>query len=96
MLLPPLWPCGCHRHGFLCQARCISIHTAKEILRILPPFVTPVGLFVDQPPDEIRQIAGAHLRHLQLHGQESPQTVAAVSDFTILKAILRRSRYSRK
>lgn len=68
--------------------RCISLDRAREILRALPAFVTPVGLFVDQAIEEIRQIAGElKLRTLQLHGSESPEVVAALSDFTILKAL---------
>jgi len=68
--------------------RGVSIETAREILRILPAFVTPVGLFVDQPVEEIRAIAGElHLTTLQLHGHESPETVASLGDFTILKVL---------
>jgi phosphoribosylanthranilate isomerase len=68
--------------------RCISVETAREILRGLPAFVTPVGLFVDQEPDEIRRITGQlHLRHIQLHGHEEPAAVAALREYTVLKAI---------
>jgi phosphoribosylanthranilate isomerase len=68
--------------------RCISVDRAREILRTLPAFVTPVGLFVDQDVEEIRRIAGAlHLRHVQLHGHESEDVVAALREFTVLKAI---------
>jgi phosphoribosylanthranilate isomerase len=68
--------------------RCISLDRAREILRTLPAFVTPVGLFVDQDVDEIRRVAGAlHLRHVQLHGHESEDVVAALREFTVLKAV---------
>jgi phosphoribosylanthranilate isomerase len=68
--------------------RCISLDRAREILRALPAFVTPVGLFVDQDVDEIRRVAAAlHLRHVQLHGHESEDVVAALREFTVLKAI---------
>lgn len=68
--------------------RCISIDTAREIVWALPPFVTPVGLFVDQEIEEIRRIAGElRLRTIQLHGHEPPETVAALRDFAVLKAI---------
>jgi phosphoribosylanthranilate isomerase len=68
--------------------RCITIDRAREILRALPAFVTPVGLFVDQDVEEIRQVAGAlHLRHVQLHGHESEDVVAALREFAVLKAI---------
>jgi phosphoribosylanthranilate isomerase len=68
--------------------RCISVEHAKEILAVLPPFVTPVGLFVDSSADDIRDIARElHLRHLQLHGNESPAKVAELREFSIIKAI---------
>jgi phosphoribosylanthranilate isomerase len=68
--------------------RCIPLDRAKAILRALPAFVTPVGLFVDQDVDEIRHVAGAlHLRHVQLHGHESADVVAALRDFAVLKAV---------
>jgi phosphoribosylanthranilate isomerase len=68
--------------------RCIPVEKAREILRELPAFVTPVGVFVDQEPDEIRRIAGPlHLRHVQLNGREEPVAVAALREFTVLKAI---------
>ena len=68
--------------------RCISVERAREILRTVPAFVTPVGLFVDQDVEEIREVAGKlHLRHVQLHGHESEDVVAALREFTVLKAI---------
>jgi phosphoribosylanthranilate isomerase len=68
--------------------RCIPIDRARQILHTLPAFVTPVGLFVDQDVDEVRRIAGSlHLRHVQLHGRESAEDVAALREFTIVKAI---------
>ena len=61
---------------------------AMEILSALPPFVTPVGLFVDLPPEKIREIARPlGLRHIQLHGDEPPEMLAELRDFTILKAV---------
>lgn len=68
--------------------RCISIETAREILEALPPFVTPVGLFVDAGAAEIRETVEAlGLRHVQLHGHEAPETVAALRDRIVLKAL---------
>lgn len=68
--------------------RCISIDRAGEILRILPPFVTPVGLFVDQPIDEVRSTASAlGLRHLQFNGHEEPSAIAELNEFVIIKAV---------
>lgn len=51
----------------------MSIEQAQEIIQALPPFVTTVGLFVDEPVEQIRQL----LQHLpldllQFHGSEDP------------------------
>jgi phosphoribosylanthranilate isomerase len=68
--------------------RCISTAIAREILHSLPAFVTPVALFVDQDVEEIKHLAASlGIRHIQLHGHESPATVAALRDFTVLKAV---------
>ena len=68
--------------------RCISLETAREILAMLPPFVTPVGLFVNSPPDEIIQIAEAlGLRHLQLHGDEYVECVRRLEGYSVVKAV---------
>lgn len=50
---------------------------AAEIVRALPPFVTPVGLFVDACEDEVREAAGqSGIQLLQFHGGESPEFCA--------------------
>ena len=68
--------------------RCISVDRAREILRGFPPFVTPVGLFVDQPIDEVRSTANAlRLRNLQFNGHEEPQAIAELKEFVIIKAV---------
>src|SRR5258706_4641851 len=57
--------------------RCISPAMAREILHALPAFVTPVALFVDQDVEEIKHLAASlGIRHIQLHGHETPATVA--------------------
>ena len=68
--------------------RCVTPECARKILAALPAFVTPVGLFVDVPAEEVRRAAQElGLRHLQLSGAESPETVAELSDFAVVKAI---------
>jgi len=53
--------------------RFLSPEAARAIVARLPPFVTPVGLFVNQPREEIRAAAAASgIALLQLHGDESP------------------------
>jgi phosphoribosylanthranilate isomerase len=68
--------------------RCLAIEQAREILDALPPFVTPVGLFVDAPVDEVCQITSRlNVRHVQLHGNESPQIVAQLRHLAVIKAL---------
>jgi phosphoribosylanthranilate isomerase len=68
--------------------RNVSLERAAEIVRALPPFVMPVGLFVDAPAPRIREVAlRLGLRHIQLHGNEPAEFIAGLREFTILKAI---------
>ena len=51
--------------------RFISPFKAKKIIESLPPFVTPVGVFVNHPAGAVRDIIGhCGLRAVQLHGDE--------------------------
>lgn len=68
--------------------RCITIETARQILSVLPPFTTPVALFVDQTLDAIRSVIDPlGIEHVQLHGDETPELVSALRDRIVLKAI---------
>ena len=61
---------------------------ARQIVDALAPFVTPIGLFVDAPVAAIRELGKTlRLSTIQLHGHESPQTVADLSEFNVLKVI---------
>ncbi|MFO8024622.1 phosphoribosylanthranilate isomerase [Thiohalophilus sp.] len=54
--------------------RAVEIEQAREIVTVLPPFVTTVGLFVDAEEATIRQVLAAlPLDILQFHGDESPE-----------------------
>ena len=47
---------------------------AAEIIRVVPPFVTTVGLFVNAEAEEIRRVlAEAPVNLLQFHGEEAPE-----------------------
>ena len=51
--------------------RCIAPAEAASIIETLPPFVGRVGVFVDRPLDEIKEIVSrCGLTQIQLHGAE--------------------------
>lgn len=51
--------------------RAVDLERAQAIARVLPPFVSVVGVFVDETPDVVRSIADAvGLSAVQLHGAE--------------------------
>ena len=51
--------------------RCVSLDVAKSIISELPPFITNVGVFVDEEPSVISEIVGAAgIDVVQLHGDE--------------------------
>lgn len=53
--------------------RRVTPEQAREICQAIPPLVARVGVFVDTPAAEVRQIAQfCGLDLVQLHGQESP------------------------
>lgn len=67
--------------------RAVTLAEAAEICRALPPFVTPVGLFVDAAADFVGGVLDAvPLAMLQFHGDESPAFCARFS-LPFLKAV---------
>ena len=67
--------------------RFIDPHRARAIAATLPPFVTPVGVFVNQPAEYVRGVASlVRLGAVQLHGDETPAYAAGLSS-PILKAV---------
>ena len=54
--------------------RYIDADSAGRLISGLPPFITRVGVFVDETVDSIKSIVRiAGLTQLQLHGNETPQ-----------------------
>ena len=68
-----LWP-GSPRH--------VPLARVRMIVAGLPPFVTPVGVFVDPTADEIAGAASAGIRLAQVHG-----TLPASSELPVLRAV---------
>ena len=54
--------------------RFVSIEQAQAIVRVLPPFVSVVALFVNENTERIRQVlAQVPVDILQFHGDETPE-----------------------
>ena len=69
--------------------RFVDPYRARAIVRSIPAFVTTVGVFVNQPPDEINGVAAvAGLSAVQLHGDESADTLPAIKR-PVIKALSR-------
>ena len=72
--------CGADALGFVFyppSPRAVSIEQAAELVALLPPFVTAVGLFVNATPAEVEAVlARAPLQLLQFHGDEAESDCA--------------------
>jgi len=68
-----LWP-GSPRH--------VTLARVRMIVAGLPPFVTPVGVFVDPTAEEIANAANAGVRLAQIHG-----VLPASSPLPVLRAV---------
>ncbi|MBA3297757.1 MAG: phosphoribosylanthranilate isomerase [Acidobacteria bacterium] len=67
--------------------RFVEPDVAREIVAGLPPGVVPVGVFVDQPASQVRDIATrVGLGAVQLHGHESVEYAAALRE-PVIKAV---------
>jgi phosphoribosylanthranilate isomerase len=67
--------------------RFIDPYRARHIAAVLPPFVSTVGVFVNQPKDYINGVASVvPLSVIQLHGDEPPSFAASLSR-PVLKAL---------
>jgi phosphoribosylanthranilate isomerase len=70
--------CGADAIGmiFAESPRRIAVGTAAEIARVLPPYVTPVGVFSNAQQDDIQEVRRAVPGLVaQLHGDEPPAYV---------------------
>jgi phosphoribosylanthranilate isomerase len=76
---------GANALGFVlwpASPRHVPLARVRMIVAGLPPFVTPVGVFVDPTADEIANAAGAGIRLAQVHGAVPPS-----SPLPILRAV---------
>lgn len=81
---------GASAIGFIFWAksrRYVDPDQARAIVRTLPPFVTPVGVFVNEPADAINAVAAqVGLGAVQLHGDETPELLDALVS-PVVKAV---------
>jgi phosphoribosylanthranilate isomerase len=86
---------GADAVGFVFYAKSPRVVSPKAVAAIvshLPPLVTPVGVFVNENPDVVRQLmSDCGLALAQLHGEESPQYCAELRQ-PVIKGIRVRSR----
>jgi phosphoribosylanthranilate isomerase len=67
--------------------RAIDPYRARAIRAALPPFVTAVGVFVNQPFEYVSGVASlVRLGAVQLHGDETPEFAAQLT-MPVLKAV---------
>jgi phosphoribosylanthranilate isomerase len=67
--------------------RFVTPEQVAPIVRWLPPFVTPVGVFWDHPTGHVKAVAEAcGLRALQFHGDEPPETLSGYA-LPVIKTI---------
>src|SRR5688572_11913500 len=66
---------------------------ARSVVRSLPPFVTPVGLFVNRPAREVAAVCrAAGLRMAQLHGDEPASDILRLAPLPVMKVVRVRDR----
>lgn len=69
------------------SARAVDAARAREVARALPPFCARVGVFVDEDPSRVAELADAvGLDVVQLHGDEDPSRFAGL-DRRVVKAL---------
>jgi phosphoribosylanthranilate isomerase len=68
--------------------RRVDIETAQRIARVLPPFVSKVGVFVNALRAQIDQtVEKVGLDSVQLSGDEAPGYVQSIKSASVIKAI---------
>ena len=88
---------GAHAIGlvFAESPRRISPERAADIVRHLPPFVSAIGVFVNEEADRVRRIVEqCGLSAVQLHGDETPEYARGLAEVKVIKAVRVRDRSS--
>jgi phosphoribosylanthranilate isomerase len=83
--------CGADAIGLIfhpASPRNVPVERAREVIAALEPFVTPVGVFVDAPPQQILDTAATlGLRTVQLNGHQSADDIAELRGVNVLRAV---------
>ena len=67
--------------------RFVDPYRARAIVASLPPFVVPVGVFVNQPAEYVKGVAAlVRLGAVQLHGDEDVSYAAGIP-YPIIKSV---------
>src|SRR6185295_17790859 len=68
--------------------RYVSPESAREIVAGISPFVTCVGVFVNEDAVRVRELAAdLGLAAVQLHGDEPPEYCSGLGTLKVIKAI---------
>lgn len=68
--------------------RRIGVEPARQIVQALPPYVTPVGVFVDALPVQVMETARLiGLTVVQFHGHETLEDIRSVAPLKVIKAV---------
>lgn len=69
------------------SSRYLEPEAVERIVAALPPFVTAVGVFVNESRRVVQTVAArCDIRTVQLHGDEFPRQVAALAPLAVIKA----------
>ena len=72
---------------FAKSPRQVTKEQAGDIIAELPPFVSPVGVFVDERVDTIKEICSfCFINTIQLHGNEQPSYLNELEGYKVVKA----------
>ncbi len=71
---------------FAPSPRQINSAKAREIIKKIPPFISSVGVFVNEKPGKIKELVNeCSLDYIQLHGEEPPEFCQSLFPQKIIK-----------